>query len=92
MAKKVKCKDCDWACGWSIPERITAANIDYAKHCLSVVSKTIVCERTMRTKPIEYAQYCKHFEKAEFDHCMSEIQTNKLKKMIDDYEASLVTE
>ena len=48
MAKKVKCKDCENACGWSIPERVTAANIDYAKYCLFLVSKTIVCERTMK--------------------------------------------
>lgn len=92
MAKKVKCKDCENACGWSIPERISAANIDYAKYCLFLVSKTIVCERTMKTKGVEHEQYCKYFKKAEFDNCMTESQTNKLKKMIEDYETNLITE
>ena len=91
MSKKRKCKLCRESMGWSLPERITDKNIDYAKHCLAVAKRSIVCGYTMKTKTIEHEQYCKHYkeksaEEIERDRQYDEARMRELEEMIEEYE------
>lgn len=79
---------------WALPERVTRENIDYAKHCIALANRTLVCGCTMKTKRLNNEQYCKHFvQKSELDEKMDELYKNEeienLKKMIIDYELNL---
>lgn len=52
---------------WSLPDEVTADNIDYAKQCVAYAKKTFVCGYTMKTKRREHEQYCKRYEPNDFD-------------------------
>lgn len=61
MANKKKCKLCKQSMRWTLPERITEKNYEYAQYCLLMAKNTLVCGHTMKTKGIEHEQYCKHY-------------------------------
>lgn len=91
MSKKRKCKLCKESMSWSLPERVTDKNIDYAKHCLAVAKGSIVCGYTMKTKTIDHEQYCKHYkekraEEIERDSQYDEARIRELEQMIEEYE------
>lgn len=91
MSKKVKCMECECSMHWSLPERVLSGNIDYAKHCLIVARRSIVCGETMKTKRVGHEQYCKKFKpKVELDFKMDEIYQTEianLDEMIQTYES-----
>ena len=94
MGNKRKCKLCEQSMRWALPERVTEKNYEYAKHCLHMVKNTLVCGRTMKTKPIEHEQYCKHYHPKDdidldFDIKCEPKRIKKLEDMIKDYENSL---
>jgi hypothetical protein len=72
---------------WALPIKVTEKNIDYAKHCLDVAKRSIVCDRTMRTKPIGHEQYCKHFVKKEHEDTCYQKDIENLERMINEYES-----
>ena len=85
MAKKVKCSDCSESMNWSLPLSVNSGNIDYAKHCLMLAKRSIVCGYTMKSKSKDHEQYCKHFEKKTYDiNYQKEI--DRLDKLIEEYE------
>ena len=85
MAKKVKCSDCSESMNWSLPLSVNSGNIDYAKHCLMLAKRSIVCGYTMKSKSKDHEQYCKHFEKKTYDtNYQKEIE--RLEKLIEEYE------
>lgn len=85
MAKKVKCSDCSESMNWSLPISVNSGNIDYAKHCLMIAKRSIVCGYTMKSKSKDHEQYCKHFEKKTYDiNYQKEI--DRLEKLIEEYE------
>lgn len=91
MGKKRRCIDCDLHINWALPLKISAKNIDYARHCLNVAERSIVCSHNMKTKPLNNEQYCKHFCKSSecqqiADHVYRDIEIPKLQNMIKDYE------
>ena len=89
MAKKVKCIECINSMEWALPRGVTDKNIDYAKHCLDMAEKTIVCGHTMKTKRKCNEQYCKNFEKREYNlQSYFEEERSKLAEMIARYEES----
>lgn len=88
MSKKRKCIECENATRWSVEMKVSDKNIDYAKQCLCAAKRSIVCDITMKTKPIDHEQYCKHFRKKEYeDLCYQECIEN-LERMIIEYEAN----
>lgn len=90
MAKKVKCMDCTNSMHWSLPEQVRENNLEYAKHCVCVAKRSIVCGETMKTKGINHEQYCKKYrEKEERDRNYDNICSEKiaeLERKIEDYE------
>lgn len=87
MSKKVKCKECENMMNWSVPEKVTDINYDYAKQCLTTAKLTLVCGETMKTKRRDNEQYCKHFEKSKYN--MEDLNNKrllKLEEMIKEYE------
>lgn len=94
MGSKKKCKLCELSMRWSLPERVTDKNCEYAKRCLHMAKNTLVCGWTMKTKPIEHEQYCKHYHPK--DNRDLELETKyyskiikNLEDMIKEYENSL---
>ena len=86
MAKKVKCIECMESINIALPYRITKENVDYAKQCLVIAKRSIVCGRTMKTKTREHEQYCKHFAKSIFINDITE-EIEQLEAKIKEYEA-----
>lgn len=86
MARKRRCIDCEESTFWALPRKVTEDNIDYAKHCLNIAKKTIVCGRTMKTKGVNHEQYCKHFVKKGYECTWYQKEIEELEKMINDYE------
>lgn len=89
MSKKVKCCECNFFMGWTLPERVDKDNYEYAKRVLKLASTMGVCEYTMKTKPKSHEQYCGKFKKDKFlerhnDFLKDEIL--KLKNAIKEYE------
>ena len=94
MGSKRKCKLCEQSMRWSLPERVTDKNYEYAKYCLNMAKNTLVCGWTMKTKSIEHEQYCKHYHPK--DDIILDFETQdepnrikKLENMINEYERSL---
>lgn len=87
MAKKVKCIECLEYMNWSLPVKVNKESIDYAKHCLSVAKSSFVCGRTMKTKPINNEQYCKHFCKGENHNDWNSKRIKELEAKIKELEA-----
>ena len=87
MAKKVKCIDCAEYTNWSLPVKVNKENIDYAKHCLFIAKRTFVCGRTMKTKPLNNEQYCKHFCKSEHKNDFNAKRIAELEAKIKEFEA-----
>lgn len=95
MSRKRKCKLCKESTGWALPDRVSDKNINYAKHCVTVAKRSIVCGYTMKTKAIEHEQYCKHYEEKsaeeiERDRKRDESRIRKLEQMIEEYESGKV--
>ena len=67
MSKKVKCAECENKTFWSLPIKVSDNNYEYAKHCLVVAKRSLVCGHTMKTKYINNEQYCKNFKKSTSD-------------------------
>lgn len=91
MSKKHKCCMCENSMHWSLPERVTPVNIDYAKRCLRLAKNTIVCDRTHKTKGKNHEQYCKYYRNQDADYlkfCVkrSEEEIQNLEKLIAEYE------
>ena len=77
-----------------MPEQVDSKNLEYAKHCLSVAKKTLLCGHTMKTKPIEHEQYCKRFvpkseEMLRFDSRTALSEISRLEDMIKKCESTL---
>lgn len=91
MSKKNKCIKCGCSMHWALPERVTNRNIEYAKQCLDIARKTVVCGETMRTKDVGHEQYCKKFKpKTDFDLRMDDIHQTEiahLEEIINTYES-----
>ena len=87
MARKVKCIECQNSMNWSLPIKVTDKNIDYAKECLFYAKKTIVCDKTMKTKHIEREQYCKYFKKKVVEDTWYKQEIENLERMINEYES-----
>lgn len=87
MAKKVKCIECSEYMNWSLPIKVSKQNIEYAKHCLSVVKRSFVCGRTMKIKPLNNEQYCKHFCKGENHNDWNSKRIEELEAKIKEFEA-----
>lgn len=92
MSKRVKCIECHFSSHWSLPCGVSEKNYKYAKLCLQTAKRSIVCNETMKTKPINHEQYCKKFsKKTEMDLKFEPCYLNKileLEKMITEYEES----
>lgn len=87
MAKKVKCNNCKYKTLWALPEKVTAQNVDYAKHCVLVARRSFVCDFTMKTKHREHEQYCKNYEPADFDELTGyDARIAKLEQKIAEFE------
>ena len=86
MAKKRKCIECECSMHWALPRKVTEKNIDYAKYCLNWAKKTIVCDRTMKTKGVNHEQYCKHFVRKIHEDTWYQKEIEKLEQMINEYE------
>lgn len=89
MSKKVKCSECANMMSFATPHKVDAGNYEYAKHCLAVATRSCVCGLTVKIKPINHEQYCKHFRKAEFMRS-NEAVIEKLKYAIAEYEKQLM--
>lgn len=94
MSKKRKCRLCEQSMSWALPERVTDKNVEYAKHCLAVAKRSIVCGYTMKTKGIEHEQYCKYYiEKSEKeikrDKQYDEKRIRELEQMIEEFERGI---
>ena len=87
MAKKRKCIECMHKSCWALPIKVTEENIDYAKHCLWVAKNTFVCDMTMKTKRTNNEQYCKYFEKKEYEETWYQKEIENLERMINEYES-----
>ena len=87
MSRKVKCIECQNSMNWALPVRVTDKNIEYAKHCLFWARKTIVCDRTQKTKHIEREQYCKYFKKKVIEDSWHQKEIERLERMINEYES-----
>lgn len=87
MAKKVKCIECEEYMNWSLPVKVGKQNIEYAKHCLSVAKRSFVCGRTMKTKPLNNEQYCKHFCKGKNYNDWNSKRIEELEAKIKEFEA-----
>ena len=89
MSNKVKCLDCENMMFFAVPSVVDEDNYEYAKHCLEVVTKNLVCGSTCKTKPLNNEQYCKHFEKRIYEYSNEE-DVERLKRAIAEYEKQLV--
>ena len=71
-----------------MPIKVNDNNYEYAKHCLAVAKRGLVCGHTMKTKPINNEQYCKYFEKSNSDFSAKENikRIKDLEKAIAEYE------
>lgn len=87
MAKKVKCIECEEYMNWALPEKVGKENIEYAKQCLFIAKRTFVCGRTMKTKPLNNEQYCKHFCKSEYKNDWNAKKIEVLEEKIKEFEA-----
>ena len=85
MAKKVKCSDCCESMNWAIPLSVNSENIGYAKHCLMIAKRSIVCGYTMKSKGKDHEQYCKHFAK-KTHNINYQKEIDRLEKQIEEYE------
>lgn len=83
MAKKVKCVNCKNARCFAIPRSVTNENYNYAKYVLKTIKHRIYCCETMKTKPIDNEQYCKHHIKGEYSN---ECDVKMLEELIAEYE------
>lgn len=93
MSKKVKCKTCINMMLWSLPDEVTADNIDYAKQCVAYAKKTFICGLTMKTKHRDHEQYCKNYELADFDELeYQDIRIARLEREIEEYERRVTDE
>lgn len=88
MSKKVKCAECENMMFWSLPIKVNDNNYEYAKHCLVVSKRSFVCGHTMKTKPMDNEQYCKHFEKRIFNDS-NEDSIKRLEEAIVEYEKQM---
>lgn len=90
MSKKVKCIECENKMFWAMPIKVNDNNYEYAKHCLTVAKRGLVCGHTMKTKSINNEQYCKHFEKSNSDFSEKENikRIKNLEEAIAEYENS----
>lgn len=90
MSKKVKCAECKYRVEWSVIGTVDESNIDYAERLLKAVKHTFTCEYSMKDKPREHEQYCRHFVRMEKDykdfldkHCKEKIEN--LEKAIKEF-------
>ena len=81
MAKKVKCIECMECMNWALPYKVNEQNIEYAKQCLVIAKRSIVCGYTMKTKKRDNEQYCKHFTKT--------LHSNDFTRQIEELEAKI---
>lgn len=88
MSKKVKCIECENMMYFAIPSVVDADNYEYAKHCLDVVTKNLVCGCSNKTKLINNEQYCKHFKKRIYEYS-NEDKIKRLEESISEYEKQL---
>ena len=88
MSKRVKCAECDNMMFFATPYMVDAGNYEYAKHCLDVATRSCVCGCTVKTKPLNNEQYCKHFRKVESIRS-NENRIKMLKDAIAEYEEQL---
>ena len=90
MASKVKCIDCAKSMHWAMPCKVTEENYQYAKYCLEISKRSLVCGENHKTKRIEHEQYCKKYcKKTELDLCMDKVyikEISDLEQMISDFE------
>ena len=86
MSKKVKCIECIEFMNWSLPLKVNADNLEYAKHCLWVAKRSFVCGYTMKTKKRDNEQYCKHFKKTLYSNDFTK-NIEELEAKIKEYEA-----
>ena len=90
MSKKVKCRKCEHSMSWAIPESVNDINIEYAERCLNMARRTLCCGWTMRTKPKDHEQYCKHYRRKsksdiQRDENFDEVRLENLEQKIRDY-------
>lgn len=62
MSKKVKCINCDNFQPIALPVKVHPDNLDYAKDCSGIYANRNVCMQTLKVKPIDNEQYCKHIK------------------------------
>ena len=89
MSEKVKCCECNFFMGWTLPERVDKDNYEYAKRVLKLASTTGICEYTMKTKARSHEQYCRKFKKDKFLERHNDFLKNeilKLENAIKEYE------
>lgn len=87
MGKKVKCIECSEYMDWALPVKVNEGNISYAKQCLNIAKRTFVCSYTMKTKPLNNEQYCKHFCKNEYKDNSNSKRIEELESKIKEFEA-----
>ena len=85
MAKKVKCIECMECMNWSLPHKVNADNLEYAKQCLVIAKRSIVCGYSMKTKRRDNEQYCKHFQKTLYSNDFTK-EIEELETKINEYE------
>ena len=88
MSKRVKCAECENAMFFATPLKVGADNYEYAKHCLSVAKRNLVCGVSDKTKPIDNEQYCKYFLKRAYEYSNKE-DIKRLEDAIAEYERQL---
>ena len=84
MAKKVKCIECECSMNWSIPKAEVLKNDD---SIIGLITKTIVCGETMKTKPKDHCQYCKRYiDGGEWQKKKREMYERELQKVLKEVE------
>ena len=92
MSKKAKCMDCENLMFFATPLRVNVHNYEYAKQCLYIAKRSIVCgHHGDKVKPMDNEQYCRHLKKSTRIHSNEE-DIKRLEDTIAEYEKQLVNE